>query len=255
MKDLIINKRIVVFALMVVVLASPILLPIAEACPHTPTPKTIFFDDFNGKTLSIKNWQLIYVATGGSLKISSSLLHFVSPTVAASSSLTTHDYIRHWFTPTAQINKIDLTVRLKVNTFDRFAISVDHSKTNDYAFQNLMFNFNLRNSGVPATNNIATIGKSTEEIGGGPGVEGSMIDTLKTGVWYRCEISILRNPYQVTFSIYSDNGELLAQQTVAGSVLSSYGFDDIQAIGFNAWTSFASGPYGNVNIDWIRVTN
>lgn len=215
---------------------------------------TLFSDEFNGNKMSSKNWNYIYTATGGGLKVGGGLLSIASPTIFQDQP-NSHNIMRHWITPSAQIAKMDIVVRLKINSFDRFSITIDHAQTNYYPFQNLMFNLNLREAGVPPTNNIATIGTPSGELGGGPGIEGSMIDSLAVDTWYVCKISIQRSPYLVIFSIYSDGGVLLAQQEVAGSTLSSYGFSDIKAIGFNAWTSLASGPYGKVCIDYIRVTS
>ncbi|MCX6648646.1 MAG: hypothetical protein NTV61_04575 [Candidatus Bathyarchaeota archaeon] len=244
------SKLMAAFTLFAVILISPMLAPVAEACPRTTT---IFYDNFNGRSLS-PQWNYKYIATGGSMKVSSSQLHFVSPSIFQDAP-NSHDVLRRFISPSATLSKMDISVRLRVNSFDRFSITIDHAQTNSYPFENLMFNLNLREAGVPPTNNILTIGTPSGELGGGPGIEGSMIDSLAVGTWYVCKISIQRSPYLVTFTIFSDGGVLLAQQQVAGSALSAYGFNDIKAVGFNSWTSLASGPYGNVDIDWVKITN
>jgi len=210
----------------------------------------LFYDDFNGDSLS-SDWNYVHIAAGGNISVSSSLLHIVASPLFQDEPMSAM-VMRHWLTQIG--DALNISVRLRVNAFDRFALQVDHGKVEAYDDQVPMFGLVFRSAGTPTSAYIVAVGAGHGEWGGGPEIEGSLYSNLQISQWYTGEIFIQKTPYLVTFSVKNDDGTIIAQQQINGSDLTAFTFNDIGSIGFNAWTSQVSGPYGNVDIDSIQIT-
>lgn len=209
-----------------------------------------FFEDFTEENLS-QEWNFVHVAAGGDISSNEGVLNIrASPLFQDSPNSAM--VMRHWLSQND--NFLNISVRLKINSFDRFAIQVDHKKTLSYSDLSPMFGLVFRAAGTPTSDYILAVGKQNGEWKGGLGVEGSLVSNLKVNEWYQSEIFIQESPYTVVFTLMDDQRNVLIQETIDANSLTNYNFEEIGSVGFNAWTSLKDGPYGNTDIDWLEVT-
>ncbi|HQB65218.1 MAG TPA: hypothetical protein PK616_04965, partial [Fibrobacteraceae bacterium] len=209
-----------------------------------------FFEDFTEENLS-QEWNFVHVAAGGDISSSEGILN-IKASPLFQDSPNSAMVMRHWLSQND--NFLNISVRLKINSFDRFAIQVDHKKPLSYSDLSPMFGLVFRAAGTPTSNYILAVGNQNGEWKGGSGIEGSLISNLKVNEWYQSEIFIQESPYTVVFTLMDNQRNVLIQKTIDANSLTNYNFEEIGSVGFSAWTSLKDGPYGNTDIDWLEVT-
>lgn len=216
----------------------------------TSASNPYFFEDFTEENLS-QDWNFVHVAAGGEISSNKGILNIRASSLFQDSPNSAM-VMRHWLSQND--NFLNISVRLKINSFDRFAIQVDHKKPIFYSDLSPMFGLVFRAAGTPTSNYILAVGKQNGEWKGGLGVEGSLISNLKVNEWYQSEIFIQESSYTVVFTLMDDQRNVLIQKTIDAKSLTNYNFEEIGSVGFSAWTSLRDGPYGNTDIDWISIS-
>jgi hypothetical protein len=239
MKDLIINKRIVVFALMAVVLLSPMLLSVVEACP-SPRTKTIFFDDFNGKSLSSKWTVETTWGAAGAYKVKNGMLTLTTP-AATESEIDV-------YTPfdASSLTHFTVSTRVKASTFSAFSLELYYSSPPCYG-NTQGIQFELSNYAPDNKYFVAAW-----QPNGGGWTWDNFYQPSAQNTWYILEMNVQQSPFTVTWNVYTSTwfgskGTLLGSYSTTNIGLS---YSSIKYIELQTWT----GP-ATYNIDWVKIVS
>jgi len=230
MKDFIIPQRIVVFALMAVVLLSPMLVSIAEASPRS---KTIFFDDFTSRSLS-SSWIVEKTGLGGTISLSKGVLTLTTPpsgTVGASVTI-----YRHITPPT---NGFTLSARVSSSQLTTFALRI-HCGSPPIFWSTNGAQYEIDN-GVENKQLMAV----WESPSGWTWT--NVYGPSLTNTWYTIEMKVKPSPFTITWNVYNSKGKLLGTYTTTNLGIS---YSSISYVCLEVW----NGP-ASYHIDWVKATN
>ncbi len=193
----------------------------------TATSTDSYFDDFNGAQLST-GWK---VENGiGDYTLNNGIMTLSSSTSSGGEAVTIYrDYM-------PQTDEFTVSARVSSDRLAGFALRIQAGPLPIFgSTQGAQLEID---NGVENKNFMAS-------WNAGSWTWTNVYSPVATNVWFILEMQVQRNPFTITYNVYSDSGTLLG--TLSTNNI-GFSYDSINYICLEAWTSPTA-----YNIDWVRV--